>query len=415
MKKLLFVLGLVLLFACTTKVEEKKEIIELELSQWRGDLRDGFYNETNLLKVWPDSGPEILWKVDSIGNGYGSPTITSKQVFVIGEIDSISYLYAFDLNGQLEWKSPIGREWTENYPGSRSAPTVADDLVYVSTGLGIVACFETSTGIQKWSLDMLTEFHGKNTRFGYSQSLLVFDSAIYFAPGGKDSNFVALNRFTGETIWISALKGEISAYCSPIIIKLDSINLIVTFCHHNLFAIDASTGDTLWSHHQDGQGDIHGNTPIFENGYIYYVAGAGNRAVKLQLSKDGKKITEIWRNKSFDNIMGGYIKFGDFLIGTGHRKQFLYRLDVNLGLIKDSIDFGRGSTIWADSMIYCYNEKGKVGLIKNGKDSLEVISSFRIKEGTNEHFAQPVIRNGVLYIRHGNSLMAFSIKKEEEV
>ncbi len=413
MKKLLFVLGLVLLFACTTKVEEKEVIKEPEVSQWRGDLRDGYYNETDLLKVWPDSGPALLWQIDSIGNGYGSPTITSKQVFVIGEIDSISYLYAFDLKGQLEWKSTIGNEWVENYPGSRSAPTVVDDLVYVSTGLGIVACFDAKNGTQKWSHDMLSEFYGVNTRFGYSQSLLVFDSAVYFAPGGKDSNFVALNRFTGETIWIAKGHGEVPTFCSPMLISLDSIDLIITFSHHHLVAFNAANGDTVWTHIQDGQGDVHGNTPIFEDGYIYYVAGAGNRTVKLQLSKDGRSVTEVWRNMRLDNIMGGNVKIGDYLIGTGHRKQYLFRLDVNSGLIKDSIDFGRGSTIYADSMIYCYNENGVVGLIKNGNDSLEVISSFKIKSGTMEHFSHPVINNGVLYIRHGNSLMAYSIRKEE--
>jgi len=106
---------------------------------------------------------------------------------------------------------------------------------------------------------------------------------------------------------------------------------------------------------------------------------------------------------------------GNYLIGTGHRKQYLFRLDANSGIMKDSLDFGRGSTIGANNMIYCYNEKGDIGLIKNGTDSLELISTFKFKQGTNEHFAQPVIKNGVLYVRRGNSLVAFSIKKDEEV
>jgi hypothetical protein len=47
---------------------------------------------------------------------------------------------------------------------------------------------------------------------------------------------------------------------------------------------------------------------------------------------------------------------------------------------------------------------------KDGK--LEKISSFRIKEGTLQHFSHPVIHNGILYQRHGNVLMAFDIVKK---
>jgi len=39
-----------------------------------------------------------------------------------------------------------------------------------------------------------------------------------------------------------------------------------------------------------------------------------------------------------------------------------------------------------------------------------VVSKFKIVNGTKEHFAHPVISNGVLYIRHGNALMAYEIK-----
>jgi hypothetical protein len=44
---------------------------------------------------------------------------------------------------------------------------------------------------------------------------------------------------------------------------------------------------------------------------------------------------------------------------------------------------------------------------KDGK--IEKVSSFRIKEGSLQHFSHPVINNGVLYQRHGNVLMAFDI------
>ncbi len=44
--------------------------------------------------------------------------------------------------------------------------------------------------------------------------------------------------------------------------------------------IDAETGEFLWAHKQDTLADVHGNTPIYENGFLYCTAGAGNMTEK---------------------------------------------------------------------------------------------------------------------------------------
>ena len=125
-------------------------------SQWRGLNRDGVYaSEKNLLKSWPESGPALLWSTDEIGNGFGSPVVSEGKVFINGEIDSISHLFAFDLSGKLLWKTPNGNEFmgsgfSAKFPGARSTPTVVKDLVYVCSGRGKVACIEVSTGKIKW-------------------------------------------------------------------------------------------------------------------------------------------------------------------------------------------------------------------------------------------------------------------------
>ncbi|MDD1696518.1 MAG: PQQ-like beta-propeller repeat protein, partial [Methanoregula sp.] len=143
-----------------------------EVLQWRGADRSGNYPGSGLLKSWPEGGPSLIWEFDGLGNGYGSPVVTSKNIFINGEIDTVNWLFALDLSGKLVWKSRIGKEWTQSYPGARSTPTVVDDLIYVTAGLGTVACLETQTGKERWSVDMIKDFHGPITRFGFSESLL---------------------------------------------------------------------------------------------------------------------------------------------------------------------------------------------------------------------------------------------------
>ena len=175
--------------------------------------------------------------------------------------------------------------------------------------------------------------------------------------------------------------------------------------------IDADNGALLFTHKQDTTGNVHSNAPILDKGYLYYVAGDGNRTVKLKLADDGQSVTEVWRCKLFDNIMGGVVQLDNRLIATGHRSSELMSLDMQSGKVTHQLKIGRGSTIYADGMIYLYDEKGNVHLVDPGQGGLKEVSTFKVTRGTKEHFSHPVIANGTLYIRHGKSLMAYNIKQ----
>ena len=382
-----------------------------EIAQWRGPNRDGSYPATGLLKAWPKDGPQLLWSSDKIGDGYGSPVVTHNALFVTGSLDSTAYLFSFDLKGNLNWKVPYGPEWEQGFPGSRSAPTVVDDLVYVSTGKGEIACLKRENGEKIWSVNLFTTLHGKNTIFGYSEGLLVKDQMVYCTPGGADTNVVALNRYTGKLIWNCKGVGQLSAFCSPKLLQHGKHNILLTFSELAMLGIDADNGKLLFTHKQDTIGNVHSNAPIYQNGYLWYVAGDGNRTVKLKLSEDGEKISEVWRSRPFDNIMGGVIQIGNRLIATGHRRLEMMSLDMESGRITQQLKIGRGSTIYADGMVYLYDEKGNIHLVDPAAEGLKEISTFKITQGTNEHFAHPVIGNGTLYIRHGKSLMAYNIRQ----
>ncbi len=384
-----------------------------EVLQWRGSDRSGAYPATNLLKSWPEAGPAIKWESGDIGNGYGSPVITSENIFINGEIDTINYLFALDLSGKFLWKTRIGKEWVLNYPGDRTTPTIAGDLIYVAAGWGTVACIELKTGKTRWSADMIKDFHGRINHFGLSESVLVDGGKVFCMPGGADTNVVALDRFSGKIVWISKGLSQIPAYCSPQLVKLPLRNILVTFSKNALLGIDTKDGTLLWSHKQDGQGDVHVNTPWFENGFLYYITGDGNGSVKLKLSDDGTEITEKWRNAACDNTMGGFIKLGDYLYTASYGRRYWYSEETNTGKITDSLKFDKGVTILADGMLYLYNEKGQVGLVKPVAGKMELVSSFRITKGTKAHYAHPVICNGILYIRHGKSLLAYDISKKQ--
>ena len=388
------------------------------IAQWRGANRDGIYQEKNLLKIWPEAGPKLLWLTEEIGDGYSSPAVVGNHLFINGEIDSISHVFAFDLNGKLLWKSPngpefTGKEFSASFPGSRSVPTVYNDLVYACSGMGRIACLEAASGKEKWAVDMISNLDGKIGFFGYSESLFVDGKNVYCFPGGTESNIVALDKLTGKVIWTSKAMSDGVSFCSPIVINLPQRNILVTVSREYLMGLDTKNGELLWSYKEDSvkrEGE-YCNSPVYSDGFIYGVSGVpkGRGAFKIALSPDGKNIKEIWHNTKVLNKMGGFVKVEDRLYSSSMDHK-LKVMDTNSGMVVDSLQNLYGSVISADDHLYCYADNGNVNLIKVSEPKMEVVSKFKIVKGTKEHFAHPVISNGVLYIRHGNALMAYEIK-----
>jgi len=153
------------------------------------------------------------------------------------------------------------------------------------------------------------------------------------------------------------------------------------------------------------------NSPVYSDGYLYYVAGDGNGAVKLEISPDGKSIHELWRNTLIKNNYSGFVKLGNYLYSTDVTQK-LKCLDCKTGLTIDSININKGVLIYADGLLYCYSQNGDVELIKPHESAMSALGKFTITKGTKEHFAHQVISNGVLYVRHGNVMLAYDVKEK---
>ncbi len=232
--------------------------------------------------------------------------------------------------------------------------------------------------------------------------------------GGKENNVVALNRFTGELVWSSTGVGEIATYNSPILINRNGLKLVIAMTSGSIMGIDANSGEMYWRVEQTQQNLIHANTPIYCDGKL--VVSSADRKdssglVQLQLSVDGKSAEVVWRDKKFINLMGGLVKIDSCLYGSAYMKKDWRVINWNTGeMLAQNKEIGGGAIIYADGLFYCYAERdGAMALVKATPDKFEIISKFGIPLGTKEHWAHPVIKDGILYIRHGDALMAYNI------
>jgi len=388
-------------------------IIE-ELLQWRGPNRNGIYSEKGLLKSWPEKGPDMLWSFEGLGAGHGNVGLGKDKIFVLGMPDTIGILYCFDYNGKLIWHKEYGPEWYENYTGARSTPVIINDLVYFESGRGGVFCYDSKSGTKIWSVDMFKKFDAKKVTWGMAENLLIIGDKLICTPGGEKNNIVALNRFTGTTIWSSSGNKQPSAYCSPVFVRHNQTSLVVTMTAESIVGVDAETGQFYWQIPQFQGNKIHANIPVYSDGIIYCSsddAKTNSGLVALKLSYDGKSVTTIWRNENFKNLMGGIIVRDGYIYGSLYRKKLWCCLDAETGqILYSSAKLGDGNIIYADGLFYCYSENGEIALVNANHTTFNVLSKFPVPLGSDQHWSHPVIYNGRLYVRHGNALMVYYIK-----
>lgn len=386
-------------------------------SEWRGPDRKGVFNETDLLKAWPESGPKLLWSFEGLGAGHSSVGVGTDRLFVNGMTDTTGILYCLDLFGNLLWQQAYGIEWHKNYTGSRSTPIVIDGKVYLESGLGQVFCFEASTGKILWMVDLIQSYGAVNIKWGLSESLLIDGDVVYCTPGGNEHNIIALNRHSGELIWSSPACKEPSAYCSPLLVEHNGNKLIVTMTATSALAVDAVTGEFYWRVEQNQRNKIHANTPVYDKGVIYFSSSSGKTnggMLALELSEDGKSVKQLWRNETYTNLMGGIVLVDDFLFGSKYRSKEWYAINKDNGEVTLLTDeFSSGVIIYADGLFYCYNEKGVLALVDMGPEHFKIISQFEVPMGTDQHWAHPVIHDKKLYVRHGDALMVYNISIKE--
>jgi len=385
-----------------------------DASQWRGKDRDGIYDEKGLLRSWPDAGPTLLWHYDNLGDGFASAAVVAHdRIFTAGAKNGKGSIFAFTLDGKLIWSAPYGEEWTESYPGSRSTPLFNTGKVYLMSAFGKIVCLSADKGNLLWSADMMKDYDGRNITWGATENLLIDGDKLFCTTGGIKNNVIALNKNTGKLIWSSTGNGEVSAYCSPTLVKVPARKILVTMTEKSILGLDAETGKKLWSHEQTNQYAVHANTPLYSNGYLYCVSGYGCGGVMLKLSADGTKVDQVWKNATLDTRIGGVVLLNGKIYGMGDKIKGLHCLDWKTGkeIAFDKMNGRFGNIIAAEGLMYIYDESGEVALVEPALNGFKKISGFKIPYGSAQHWAHPVIENGRLYIRHGNSLMVYDIRK----
>lgn len=392
-----------------------------QLYEWRGPERSGIYNEAGLLKEWPESGPELIWELDNLGDGYSSPTITDNTIYITGRKEQSDVLSAFSLDGKKKWEIVYGDAWIRNHTGTRCIPTYSNGNIFLISGAGDIVCVD-SNGKIKWSKNHYTLYDSRPLMFGISESPLVIGNIVIASPGGNIASLVAFNIESGDVVWETEPLNEGPQYVNPKLIEHGGRKIIISNTSNHIIGVDAKDGKLLWKVNYTeinaATGRIrknHATTPIYRDGLILIANGYDWVGLQLKLSKDGSSAEVVWESRDLDPHHGGIVLLGDYIYSTNYKSTSMgdwICVDWNTGKTMWTKNwYNKGSIISADGMLYIMEEKsGHVALVRPNTEKLDIVSTFQVTKGTGPYWAHPVISKGKLYIRHGEVLMVYAIR-----
>ena len=381
-------------------------------SQWRGANRDGIYAETGLLKSWSADGPKKRWVCEGLHEGYSSAAVANGKIYVTGIVDSTGYLSVLDLNGKLLKKVEYGKEWSKSFPGTRGSVTVNDGRLYIVAGTGRIVCFDEASLNVLWKKNFTADYNVKMVMWGIAESSLIEGNTLIVVPGGENASVIALNKKTGELLWESNVDIGNTAYNSPMLIKGHGDPIVVVMGGKYTVGIDLATGKQRFTFPYENDRKIHPNTPLYADGMLLINNGYNYGSVMLRIAPDGNSVEKVWAKTEYDNQMGGFVKIGQYVYCSGHQNKFWYCFDWKTGEEKyRDKTFAPGTIISADGMLYIYTDKGELALVKPNPAKFDIVGKTKVTEGTNQHWAHLVIADKVLYVRHGDALIAYSLSE----
>lgn len=383
------------------------QTLSAQWPQWRGPNRDGYCTETNLLKSWPAEGPKLVWSSDTIGEGFSSAIIEDKVVYTTGKRDSSEIMTALDFNGKMIWQTELGKALKADWPESRCTPTFYKNKLYAVTNAGKLTCLDSKTGKLEWESNVLKNMEGVSSFNGFGESPLVIDDKVILSPCGKKTTIIALNYTNGSTIWSSESINDTNNYVNPFVIQNNDKKAIITSTNNYIVAVDAGSGKILW---KDKAG--LSIVPLPGEKKVYFPSYKGG--IMMSVSDDLTSYNYLWNDTLKSSYMGGVVKIGDKAFGTLDRPgKGIYCMDLKTGMVRAlNKELNYACLLAADGMIYSYEDQnGRVCLIKPNENSIDIVSSFKVKQGKGPNLAHPVIANGLLFIRHGKYLMAYDVKQ----
>jgi outer membrane protein assembly factor BamB len=395
-------------------------------AEWRGPARDGISLERNLPTAWSPTGQNLAWKAPY--GGRSAPIVMGDRVYLQntagkGALEQ-ERIMAFDANnGKLLWEHRFN-VYLSDVPPHRVgwASPVGDPAtgnVYVF-GVGGNLLGLNRDGKVLWERSLGEDFgllttHGGRTVSPIIDGDLVIVSGVTFQWGlhGRGAHrFMAFDKKTGETIWLSAPGSQPydTTYAPPIIANVNGLRLLIQGASDGfVHAIKPQTGEPVWKHEISKRGlntgvVVYGTSAILTHSEENLDSNEMGMIVAVDAGSKGeiKKDQVKWRAYGWQGGFSSPVLDGDRMYQVDNSAN-LAAFDVNTGKqlwLKNLGTVQKGSPVLADGKLYVGTENGKFFILKPGATGAEILDEDQLGTAAlpEKIIASPAISNGRVFI-----------------
>lgn len=294
--------------------------------------------------------------------------------------------------------------------GPRSTPTIDGERVYVEGGNGDVSCLETATGKTIWHVSLTKDFGGSRPGWGYSESPLIEGELVIVTPGGNQGTIMALDKHNGRLVWRSDDVRQQAHYSSPVAADIGGVRQIIQFARESMFGVTAAAGELLWSYSKANNRTANCTTPVVFDNHVFATSAYGTGGGLARIEGQGKeqRAEEVYFERRMANHHGGVVRVSEWLYGFGDRGLIaMHLLTGEIAWTARSV--GKGSLVYADSMLYCLGERHEMALVEATPAEYRERGRFAIDNLGRPSWAHPVVAGGRLYIRNQQRLTAYDV------
>ncbi|MCA1575358.1 MAG: PQQ-like beta-propeller repeat protein [Acidobacteria bacterium] len=416
--------------------------IDSDWAEWRGPARDGVSLEKNLPVRWSLSGENLAWKAPY--GGRSAPIVMGDRIFIQNSVgkgetqqervvaldaDTGKLLWEHRFNvylsdvppHRLGWASPVGDPVTGN--------------VYVF-GVGGNLIGLNRDGKALWERSLGEDFgllttHGGRTVSPIIDGDLVIVSGVTFQWGqhGRGAHrFMAFDKKTGDTVWISAPGGRPydTTYAAPIIANINGTRLLIQGASDGVVhAIKPQTGEPVWKYEISKRGlntavVVHGTTAIL----THSEENLDSNEMGMMVAVDAGSRGEIKKEQTKWAIYGWQGGFSSPVI-DGDR---LYQVDNGANLA--AFDVASGKQLWlqnlgtiqkaspvlADGKLYVGTENGKFFILKPTATGAEILDQDQLGTAAQPEaiIASAAVSNGRVYFVSDANVYAIGKKSQSQ-
>lgn len=403
-------------------------------------------SQKNIIRIWPQEGPQVLWSA-SVGIGYGGAIVKDGKIYLLDRNDKVGdKMRCFELSSGKElWNYEYAAAGSFPFPGSRSVPAVDEKNVYSCGPLGDLYCIDISTHKPVWNKNIWKDFGGGDLpMWAITQCPLLSGDLVIVASQAPNAGIVAYEKITGNVKWKTPAIGP-AGYVSPVLLNIGNEKQIVMITAAGggwgaapsggkVVGIDPASGKILWEY-GGFQCSIPSNPAVEAGDSKVLISGgynAGSAMLKIEKRANGTyAANELFKTASFGaHTLPPVLINGFFYVNytTNERRDGLVCMDMN-GEIKwktgRSPEFNKGSMIYADGLLLATDGAKKLYLIEPDPTAFKAVASAELLKpggvdssngmtnfgGPTQNWAPIALADGKLLIRDQSQLICVKVAK----